>query len=88
MIKKAVVIAVAIGMIGHVSAQERTFLARFEGAIGVDAVANVAGPVNADGTFPNVRLNTVRGVVPAGRWTMAGLKANVYSGGRDAGAHV
>ena len=81
MIKKAIVIAAAAGMIGRVSAQERTLLARFDGAIGVDPVANVAGPVNADGTFPNVRLNTVRGVVPAGPWTIAGLKANVYSDG-------
>lgn len=81
MIKKAVVIAAVMGMIGHARAQERTLLARFDGAIGVDPVANVAGPVNADGTFPNVRLNTVRGVVPAGPWTIAGLKANVYGDG-------
>jgi hypothetical protein len=81
MMKRMAVIAVAIGMIGHVSAQERTLLARFDGAIGVDPVANVAAPVNADGTFPNVRLNTVRGVIPAGPWTIAGLKANVYDDG-------
>jgi len=81
MIKKAVVIAAAIITIGHASAQERALLARFDGAIGVDPVANVAGPVNADGTFPNVKQNTVRGVIPAGPWTIAGLKANVYTDG-------
>src|SRR5690349_5785586 len=81
MIRKALVIAAVIAMTSQARAQERTVLARFDGAIGVDPVANVAGPVNADGTFPNVRLNTVRGVVPAGPWTIAGLKANVHSDG-------
>ena len=81
MIRKALVIAAVIGMTGHARAQERTLLVRFDGAIGVDPVANVAGPVNADGTFPNVKLNTVRGVIPAGLWTIAGLKANVYTDG-------
>ena len=82
MVKKAAVILLALGIVGHLSAHERDFLARFEGAIGVDPVANVAGPVNPDGTFPNVKQNVVRGVVPAGPWTIAGLRADVFSDGR------
>ena|SRR2546425_3328041 len=82
MVKKAAVILLALGIVGHLRAHERDFLARFEGAIGVDPVANVAGPVNPDGTFPNVKQNVVRGVVPAGPWTIAGLRADVFSDGR------
>lgn len=75
-------IAAVIGIVGHASAHERTFLARFDGAIGVDPVANVVGPANPDGTFPNVRLNIVRGVSPAGLWAIAGLRADVHLDGR------
>jgi hypothetical protein len=82
MVKKAAVILLALGIVGSVSAHERDFLARFEGAIGVEPVANVAGPVNPDGTFPNVRQNVVRGVFPAGPWTIAGLRADVDTDGR------
>jgi hypothetical protein len=81
MFKKAAVIAAVIGVVGHVSAQERTLLVRFDGGIGVDPVANVAGPMNPDGTFPNVKLNIVRGVMPAGPWTIAGLRADVFTDG-------
>jgi hypothetical protein len=46
-------------------------------------VANGAGPVNADGTFPNVKLNIVRGVPPgAGPWRIADLKADIETNGR------
>src|SRR5262245_58798221 len=82
MIRNAAVIAAVIGMVGHVAAQQNSLLVRFDGAIGVDPVVNVAGTTNADGTFPNVRLNVVRGVSPAGLWTIAGLKASVYADGR------
>jgi hypothetical protein len=82
MFKRAAVLAAVIGMVGHASAQERTLLVRFDGAIGVHPVANVAGTMNpSDGTFPDVRLNVVRGVIPAGPWRIAGLKANVYTDG-------
>jgi hypothetical protein len=58
-------------------------LARFDGGIGVIPVSNGAGPVNADGTFPNARLNIVRGVSPgAGPWRIADLKATVDLDGR------
>jgi len=82
MFKKTVVMAAVIGMTAQVAAQDRALLARFDGAVGVDPVANVAGPVNADGTFPNVRLNTVRGVNPAGPWTISSLKASIFTDGR------
>src|SRR6185436_4817174 len=66
-----------------VSAHEHDALARFEGGIGVIPVQNGAGPVNPDGTFPNVKLNTVRGVPPgAGPWRIDELKAVVYTSGR------
>jgi len=56
MVKKAAVILLALGVSGSARAHERDVLARFEGGIGVIPVANGAGPVTADGTFPNVKL--------------------------------
>ena len=88
MIKKAVVLLVALGLVGPVayaqnSAHERDFLARFEGGIGVIPVSNGAGPANPDGTFPNVKLNIVRGVPPgAGPWRIADLRADIDVNGR------
>jgi hypothetical protein len=84
MSRKAAVILFALGMVGHVSAQASHFIARFEGGIGVIPVSNVAGPANPDGTFPNARLNVVRGVNPgAGPWRIAELRADV-----DADGHI
>src|SRR6478609_2238894 len=88
MIKKAVVLLVALGLVGpvasaHDSAHERDFLARFEGGIGVIPVSNGAGPANPDGTLPNVKANIVRGVPPgAGPWRIADLRADVEVDGR------
>jgi|SRR5689334_8928712 hypothetical protein len=84
MFKTAAVLVLAMGIAGSVSAHESDFLARFDGGIGVIAVANGAGPVNpADGTFPNVKLNVVRGVNPgAGPWTIASLRADIDIYGR------
>src|SRR5437762_13872033 len=83
MVKRAAVILCALVMVGHVSAQANNFIARFEGGIGVIPVSNGAGSVNADGTFPNVKLNVVRGVNPgAGPWTIASLRADVDLYGR------
>ena len=82
MVKKAAVILVALGIVGHVSAHEHDFLARFAGGIGVIPVSNGAGPVNADGTFPNVTRNIVRGVNPAGQiWVIRNLRADVETDG-------
>ena len=58
-------------------------LVRFQGAIGDIPVANVAGTVNPDGTFPNVVRNTVRGVDPAGQiWVISAFRADVKVDGR------
>ena len=82
--KKAAVILFAMGIVGHVSTQASHFIARFEGGIGVIPVSNGAGPANPDGTFPNARLNVVRGVNPgAGPWRIAELRAEV-----DADGHI
>ena len=55
---------------------------RFDGGIGVQPVANVAGAVNADGTFPNVKQNVVRGVLPGSPWRIADLRADIRTDGR------
>jgi hypothetical protein len=82
MINKKLVLLMALGLVGAVSAHERESLARFDGGIGVNPVANVAGPVNADGTFPNVKQNVVRGIVPSGPWRIDDLRATVDIYGR------
>jgi hypothetical protein len=58
-------------------------LVRFKGAIGDIPVANVAGPQNPDGSFPDVIRNIVRGVNPAGQiWVISDFKADVKVDGR------
>jgi hypothetical protein len=71
-------VLLVVGAVGLLAAQGKDFIARFDGGIGVIPVSNGAGPVNADGTFPNVRLNVVRGVNPgAGPWRIADLRADI-----------
>lgn len=82
MMKKAIAITLAVGAAVAVSAQEPGVLARFDGGVGVIPVQNVAGAVNADGTFPNVTQNLVRGVLPGVPWRIADLKATVDVDGR------
>jgi hypothetical protein len=82
LIKTVVAILLTVGIVGQVSARERDLLARFEGGIGVIPVSGGAGPVNADGTFPNVRLNVVRGVSPGSPWRIADLRAEISTDGR------
>jgi hypothetical protein len=91
MVRKAAVILVvmALGIVGqpglsaHESGNGGDFLARFAGGIGVIPVQNGAGPANPDGTFPNVKLNVVRGVPPgAGPWRIADLRADIDADGR------
>ena len=54
----------------------------FEAGVGVHPVSNVAGTANADGSFPNVTRNVVRGVSPAGQlWVIADLRAKVKADG-------
>ncbi len=72
-----------LGMVGPVLAHGRDVLARFDGGIGVIPVSAGAGPVNVDGTFPNVKANVVRGVAPgAGPWRIGDLRAEVELDGR------
>jgi hypothetical protein len=86
MMKRSIVILVMLGIAGvgiRATAQRRDILANFDGGIGVIPVQNVAGLMNADGTFQDVRRNIVRGVAPgAGPWRIADLKAVVDSDGR------
>jgi hypothetical protein len=83
MVIRTVVVLLALGVIGHVSAHEGDLLASFDGGIGVIPVSNGAGAANADGTLPNARLNVVRGVSPgAGPWRIADLRADVDVYGR------
>lgn len=56
----------AVGLIAP-SVMADDALARFEGGIGVIPVSSAARVQNADGTFPNVNRNVVRGVNPAGQ---------------------
>jgi hypothetical protein len=83
MVNKAVIVLLSLGLAGSASAQQRDFLARFDGGIGVIPASNGAGAANADGTLPNVKLNVVRGVPPgAGPWRIADLRADVDTDGR------
>ena len=83
MLKNAVATLMVLGMVGPVLAHDRDVLARFDGGIGVIPASAGVGPVNADGTFPNVRPNVVRGVPPgAGPWRIADLRAEVELDGR------
>jgi hypothetical protein len=82
MMKRTAGMLIVLAIIGPVTAHARDFLARFEGGIGAIPVSSGVGPVNADGTFPNVKLNVVRGISPAGPWTIADLKADVDTDGR------
>ena len=80
--KRAAIVFFSVAMITGVSAAERNSLARFDGGIGVIPASNGAGPANADGTLPNVRLNIVRGVPPgAGPWRIADLHAEIDTDG-------
>ena len=82
MVKKAAVLLLTLGMVGHVGAAGRDSLVRFEGGIGVMPVSSDAGTANADGTFPNVNRNVVRGVNPPGQpWVIANLRADVETDG-------
>ena len=81
--KKAAVVLCALGVCAQASARQAEFLARFQGGIGVIPAQSGAGPANADGTLPNVKLNVVRGVQPgAGPWRIAELSADIDIDGR------
>jgi hypothetical protein len=82
MMRHAAVILLVIGLASPISAKDDEPLVSFEVAIGSSPVASPAGPVNGDGTFPNVTRNVVRGVNPGGGiWRIAALKAQVDTDG-------
>jgi hypothetical protein len=81
--KRTALILALAALIGSATTHARDLLARFDGGVGVIPAAAGAGPANADGTLPNVKLNTVRGVPPgAGPWRIADLHAEVDIDGR------
>jgi hypothetical protein len=83
MMKRLWLLPLFIGLVSSLQASDSDSLVRFDGAIGVIPVSSAAGVANADGTFPNVNRNVVRGVNPAGQiWVMAGLQADVRTDGR------
>ena len=80
--KAVVLLALASAVFGPLSLAADDSLVKFEGGIGVHPVSNIAGTPNADGTFPSVTRNIVRGVNPAGQiWVIADLRANVKADG-------
>jgi hypothetical protein len=82
MVKQAIATLMVVGVVSPIMAHGRDLLARFDGGIGVITVSSVAGPVNPDGTFPNVKLNVVRGVPPGGGpWRIGDLRAEVETDG-------
>jgi hypothetical protein len=82
MVKKAAVMLLTLGIVGHVGAAGQDSLVRFEGGIGVIPVSSAAGTANADGTSPNVNRNVVRGVNPPGQiWVIRDLSADVETDG-------
>jgi len=80
---KLTAVGVALALAVGINAQAKDgLLARFDGGVGVIPAQNGAGPANADGTLPNVKLNIVRGVPPGGGpWRIADLKADVMLDG-------
>ena len=80
--KTATLLALTLIALIPLSALADDALVRFEGGVGVHPVSNVAGTANADGSFPNVTRNVVRGVNPAGQlWVIADLRATVKADG-------
>lgn len=81
--KKTWFLALALLMVVPVVAAAESSLVRFEGGIGVTPIASVAGTQNADGSFPDVKLNVVRGKNPGGLpWVIRSLSVDVKLDGR------
>lgn len=82
MLKKISAFAFFLGIVCPLSAAAQDSLVKFKGGIGVIPVSSAAGLQNADGSFPNVNRNVVRGVNPPGQiWTIADLRAEVMTDG-------
>ncbi len=61
-----VLVAFVIFAASALADDERGTLVSFKGGIGVHPVSNVSGTQNANGSFPDVTRNVVRGVNPPG----------------------
>jgi len=81
MVKATVVAILVVSALAVASAREGDVIAKFNGGIGVIPVTGGAGTPDANGTLPNVKLNVVRGVSPAGPWRIANLNAVVEADG-------
>jgi len=81
MVKGTLVAILVVSALAVASARQSDVIAKFNGGIGVIPVTGGAGAPNADGTLPNVKLNVVRGVSPAGPWRIANLNAVVEADG-------
>jgi len=83
MMMRTAVVVMALAFAGQPGDHGRDLVTKFDGGIGVIPVSSAVGPANPDGTFPNVRLNVVRGVNPGGApWRIGDLRAEVFSDGR------
>jgi hypothetical protein len=81
--KKACALVLLLSALGAGPARAEDALVTFEGGIGVIPVSNVAGTQNANGTFPDVIRNDVRGVAPGGQpWVIERLTVTVKLDGR------
>jgi hypothetical protein len=83
--KKAVIVSIPVLVILGFFAPSvlaQNTLVRFEGGIGVIPVSSAAGARNANGTFPDVNRNDVRGTPPGGQpWVISKLDAEVKTNG-------
>jgi hypothetical protein len=83
MLQKMSMVALVAGIACSFSASSDDSLVKFRGGIGVIPVSSAGGTANADGTFPNVTKNVVRGVNPPTQiWIIADLSADVSADGR------
>jgi hypothetical protein len=82
MLQKMSMLALVAGVACSFAASSDDSLVRFRGGIGVIPVSSAGGTANADGTFPSVTKNVVRGVNPPTQiWVIADLSADVSADG-------
>ena len=76
------ILNIIVGLIFASSGVADDTLVEFKGGIAVIPVSSAAGNANANGTFPDVNRNVVRGVNPPGQvWRIDDLKAKVKTDG-------
>ena len=78
MFQRLSIVALTLGIGCSFAATGDDSLVKFKGGIGVIPVSVAAGVANADGTFPSVSRNVVRGINPPGQiWVIADLRADI-----------